>query len=157
MPETIKTVRETAKTDCILREKAVRANLAIDYDIDSGKYVLDTKQCPYWLAKFFGKRGDGAFVIHQVRNILTAISRGAETPDEAVDKTVPNTGYDCTYTFGEWFGEVSYDAFGSAGRAYEAIKNNDKAQSVDFEGICRSGFEKYMIGFARELFAAMKG
>ena len=35
MPETIETVRETAKTECILREKAVRANLAIDYDIDS--------------------------------------------------------------------------------------------------------------------------
>ena len=157
MPETIETVRETAKTDYTLREKAVRANLAIDYDIDSGKYVLDTKQCPYWLAKFFGKRGDGAFVIRQVGNILTAISKGAETPDEAVENTAPNTGYDCTRTFGEWFGEVAYDAFGNAGRAYEIMKSKDKTQDVDFEGICRAGFEKYMIGFARELFAAMKG
>jgi len=157
MPETIETVRETAKTDYTLRENAVRANLAIDYDIDSGKYVLDTKQCPYWLAKFFGKRGDGAFVIRQVGNILTAISKGAETPDEAVENTAPNTGYDCTRTFGEWFGEVAYDAFGNAGRAYEIMKSKDKTQDVDFEGICRAGFEKYMIGFARELFAAMKG
>ena len=156
MSETIEVVRETAKTDYILREKAARANLAIDYDIDSGKYVLDTKQCPYWLAKFFGRRGDGAFVIHQVRNILTAISRGAETPEEAVDKTAPNPGYDCTHTFGEWFGEGAYDAFGSAGRAYAVMKNKDKTQDADFEGICRAGFENYMIGFARELFAAMK-
>ena len=155
MSETIERV-STAKPNA-MREKASIALQAIDYDFDSGEYVLDTKACPYWLAKFFGKRGDGAFVVRQVRRILTEISRGEETAEGAVDKTAPNPGYDCTYTFGEWFGEVAYDAFGSAGRAYTVMKNKDKTQDADFEGICRAGFENYMIGFARELFAAMKG
>lgn len=156
MSETSELVSKTVKPNFAMREKASIALQAIDYDFDLGEYVLDTKSCPYWLAKFFGKRGDEAFVVRQVRRILVEISRGEETVEGAVDKAAPNPGYDCTVIFGKWFGAVSYDAFGSAGRAYEVIKNRGTTHDVDFEGICRAGFENYMIGFARELFAAMK-
>lgn len=147
---------KTVNPNSAMREKAAIAIRAIDYDFDSGEYVLDTKECPYWLAKFFGKRGDEAFVIRQVRRILTEVSRGEETVEGVVDKSAPNPGYDCMIIFGKWFGAVSYDAIGSAGRAYEVIKNRGTTQDVDFEAICRAGFEQYMIAFARELFAAMK-
>ena len=156
MSETSELVSKTVKPGLTMREKAAIANQAIDYDLNSGEYFLDTKSCPYWLAKFFGKRGDEAFVVRQVRRILTEISRGEETVEGAVDKAAPNPGYDCTVIFGKWFGAVSYDAFGSAGRAYEVVKNRGTTQDVDFEGICRAGFEQYMTAFARELFAAMK-
>lgn len=149
--ELVSTVKPNA-----MREKAAIANRAIDYDVESGEYVLDTKSCPYWLAKFFGKRGDEAFVLRQVRRILTEVSRGEETVEGVVDKTAPNPGYDCTVILGKWFGAASYDAFGNVGRAYEVIKNRGTTQDVDFEEICREGFERYMISFARELFAAMK-
>ena len=152
MSETTELVSKTVT----MREKAAIANKAIDYDFKAGEYVLDTKECPYWLAKFFGWRGDGAFVVRQVRRILTEVSRGEETVEGVVDKAAPNPGYDCMIIFGKWFGAVSYDAIGSAGRAYEVIKNRGTTQDVDFEGICRAGFEQYMIAFARELFAAMK-